>query len=179
MSRNYLPSRVRSMSEAEAAWVAGLLEGEGCFTGHKSIKEPSKHYRIAVCMTDVDVLEMLAEITGAGSVRAVRETVALAERLGKKPLYAWHSHRILDVRDICLQIYPWMGVRRKSRIDEILRATESIQTWEPGHCRKGHPISGDNVYTNPQGAKFCRECARERARGYTAARRAKRNASAA
>ena len=26
------------------------------------------------------------------------------------------------------------------------------------HCRKGHPLSGDNLYTAPYGSRICREC---------------------
>jgi hypothetical protein len=29
------------------------------------------------------------------------------------------------------------------------------------HCRNGHPLSGDNLYTTPQGARECRICNRE------------------
>lgn len=28
------------------------------------------------------------------------------------------------------------------------------------HCKRGHPLSGDNLYINPQKARVCRKCSR-------------------
>jgi hypothetical protein len=39
------------------------------------------------------------------------------------------------------------------------------------HCHQGHPLSGDNLYVAPSGARFCRACARHRARQRRAAER--------
>lgn len=38
------------------------------------------------------------------------------------------------------------------------------------HCPRGHPYSGDNLYLSPKGARFCRECRRQRHRQYDNAR---------
>ena len=32
------------------------------------------------------------------------------------------------------------------------------------HCPQGHEYAGENLYVNPQGARICRECQRERDR---------------
>jgi hypothetical protein len=32
------------------------------------------------------------------------------------------------------------------------------------HCIHGHAMTGDNLYFNPKGARFCRACRRERER---------------
>lgn len=37
---------------------------------------------------------------------------------------------------------------------------------EKTHCPKGHPYVGDNLYTNPQGRRECRECGRIAVRAY-------------
>lgn len=34
------------------------------------------------------------------------------------------------------------------------------------HCPAGHPYSGENLYTNPKGARICRACAAESTRKY-------------
>jgi hypothetical protein len=52
------------------------------------------------------------------------------------------------------------------------------------HCPKGHPLSGDNIYTSPRGnRKECRICRRERAqhntRAYLARKKAARTAAEA
>lgn len=33
------------------------------------------------------------------------------------------------------------------------------------HCRKGHPLSGLNLYVTPDGRRKCRTCSRNRSRG--------------
>src|SRR5215470_43505 len=39
------------------------------------------------------------------------------------------------------------------------------------HCLQGHPLSGDNLYTTPDGSRQCRTCKRERNRRYSTERR--------
>lgn len=40
------------------------------------------------------------------------------------------------------------------------------------HCKHGHPLDGENLYTNPDGCRHCRECQRRRKREHREARRA-------
>jgi hypothetical protein len=54
-----------------------------------------------------------------------------------------------------------------------------IYTGKPTHdtpkeeCKRGHPLSGDNLYIAPKsGARICRECDRLRGRAYNARKRA-------
>ena len=64
------------MTVAELAWVAGLIEGEGCFfvTERKTEKYgPYRYARVTVCMTDRDILELLQAVTGVGIIEKMRE----------------------------------------------------------------------------------------------------------
>lgn len=40
------------------------------------------------------------------------------------------------------------------------------------HCLNDHPLSGDNLYVDPKGARKCRECAAARVRAYKRKKRA-------
>lgn len=40
------------------------------------------------------------------------------------------------------------------------------------HCLHGHPLSGDNLYVNPDGYRQCRECGRRRRREHYARKKA-------
>jgi len=67
------------MTAPEAAWLAGILEGEGSFLSGKSIA-------IQVTMTDLDVLERLQPITGLGRVLpwlGARRSVAASQLLDR------------------------------------------------------------------------------------------------
>jgi hypothetical protein len=47
---------------------------------------------------------------------------------------------------------------------EVLSHREHAQRHRPSHCRRGHPLSGENLYTSPDGRNQCRICARMRNR---------------
>lgn len=58
------------MNDLELAWVAGLLEGEGCFTvkGNAGIK---RNIAVRCQMTDKDVLDRLATFVGVEKAKLV------------------------------------------------------------------------------------------------------------
>src|SRR5712691_5575847 len=68
------------ISAAEVAWVAGILEGEGCWTQRRATKP---RWWVAVRMTDKDIIERLAEVTGIGRVTPA------PSRRGHKMAWAW------------------------------------------------------------------------------------------
>ncbi len=57
------------ISPAEAAWIAGIIEGEGCF----SPSGDRGAWSICVVMTDQDVIQRLHDLTGIGSIYTMRE----------------------------------------------------------------------------------------------------------
>jgi hypothetical protein len=97
---------VTKPSEVECAWLAGLVEGEGYFNFTRS---PT----IGIGMTDRDVIDRVSVLWGtkvyAIKPRASRPTAKQCYRVivcGKKAL-AWMD-----------RIYPFMGNRRRAKIDE-------------------------------------------------------------
>lgn len=91
----------------EHAWVAGYLKGEGCFTD-------SHRPRITVQSTDRDVLERLARRWGTRA-RSVRE-----RNRSWSPAYTVAVCGEDAAREM-IRIAPFMGERRGSRIESILR----------------------------------------------------------
>lgn len=100
------------MTPVEIAWVAGIIEGEGCITGfHKS---PISGL-LAVKMTDEDVVRRLAEITGVGNVTGPLS----GGNRSTKPIWAWRITNRKDLARVLLAIAPLMGERRRARIAEM------------------------------------------------------------
>lgn len=96
---------------AERAWVAGILEGEGYWTQRVA----DGRWWVGVRMTDEDIIRRLPILTGIGTV-----TVDLKPgRPGCKIAWAWNvavrSHR----EWLTVQVWPWMGQRRRARIREV------------------------------------------------------------
>lgn len=93
-------------STKDICWLAGILEGEGCFCYQCS---PG----IRVGMTDKDIIERIASLIGH-NVRGPYKY-----RVNKKPVYyteIWGSKAISWM----MTLYCLMGNRRKERIKEIV-----------------------------------------------------------
>jgi hypothetical protein len=49
---------------------------------------------------------------------------------------------------------------RGNRVIPLLNLDRGLRNREKTHCLRGHPLSGDNLYMNPSGARTCRACVR-------------------
>lgn len=99
---------LRPMSATEIAWVAGLLEGEATFQSSRGRK------MIHVTMTDRDVLDMLALVTGVGSIYTLRKR----ERC--KQAYKWVIGWQSTSASLVTAIYPWLSARRRVQAAGLL-----------------------------------------------------------
>src|SRR5258706_869915 len=100
--------------ELEIVWLAGLLEGEGCFLFNRDVRYP----KIKLKMVDEDIVHRAADLFGKlGGKRPVvhaemrdfsRQQIYRIELSGK---YA---------KNIMLHIVKYMGFRRRKKIWQIL-----------------------------------------------------------
>lgn len=95
------------MSPEDRLWLAGLLEGEGCFDLHRG-----KYPRVRVGMTDRDVVGRVATLFGS--------KVRLS--LKARPNAAmWHAEVSgTKAARVMREVLPHMGARRSAKIAEIL-----------------------------------------------------------
>lgn len=101
-------NRDHAPSDVQAAWLAGLLEGEGCFTHAGGAA-------VALKMTDLDVVERYAALVG---VRCYEGPLA------KKAHYKPHYVAIASGNRgsaVMTRILPYMGDRRSAKILECLQ----------------------------------------------------------
>lgn len=106
----------------DIAWLAGLLEGEGAF--FISWKETDGYrypaFRIAMNLTDEDVLRRAAAIAGVGLVRGPYQQ----PNSKHKQFWRWYVNRRDHVYALLVAIHQFMGERRASRIREIIQHRE-------------------------------------------------------
>jgi hypothetical protein len=96
----------------EIYWIAGLLEGEGCFHAQRQFR--SYNVLIQLAMTDEDVIERAAKILGWKQRKPCRPRA--------------HQHKTVYSVGICgaralgwmQTVYPLMGKRRQAKIRKIL-----------------------------------------------------------
>lgn len=94
-------------------WAIGILEGEGCFSIHKSSNRTQ--CSIQCEMTDKEVLEKLQRVLGCGRINS-RGT-----RRGKrKESWIFSIYKKDEINNICSFINRYMSSRRSKKINEIL-----------------------------------------------------------
>lgn len=134
------------ISTPEWHWLAGILEGEGCF-GHS----PNTAF-ISIGMTDRDVMERVSRMFGTTLFSTLRPPCKEMFRTKIS------GHRAAGMM---MTVYGLMGARRKAKIRESIAEwkTRLIHQSLRTHCLRGHPLSGPNLYLYPKtGMRACRAC---------------------
>jgi hypothetical protein len=106
-------------------YLAGILEGEGCFdfyrkktklaSGGESI---SIYPRIQLNMNDRDIIERIVQLTGMGRVLGPYGEKR-GDNLNAKGYYAWNIAGT-KAADLMRQLHPYMGIRRQGKIEQVL-----------------------------------------------------------
>jgi hypothetical protein len=99
------------MTNEETAWVAGILEGEGCFDANANRRSP----RVRVEMTDQDIVLRLHRMLG-GSVHY--PTNRHPDRW--KDTARWTLGKRSEAEPVFRAIRPWLSERRGAKVDELL-----------------------------------------------------------
>jgi hypothetical protein len=110
--------RISGRSLDRRAWVAGFLEGEGAFYWvifQKGKYGPYYYPRVGASSTDQDVIERLPEYSGAGQI-----TGPYPRKPPQKTVWYWTVTNRDDAIALMQEMYPYMGERRRARIDEVL-----------------------------------------------------------
>lgn len=112
----------------DAAWLAGLLDGEGCFDA------PRGNPRIRVKMADLDVVLRAAAVMGASTYMELDKThPGVIERFGYTPRKPLMVAQLTGERAVGIMraLLPWLGSRRSARVTELVLLHEA---------RQKHPI---------------------------------------
>ena len=105
----------------DIAWVAGLIEGEGCFL-ISSDRYPKVQFQLSMC--DEDVVRHAASILGVGTVCVKKPGVRSI-----KLQWSWRVTAQAEVAWVMDLVYPLMGIRRQQKIDEL---RISLPSWATG-----------------------------------------------
>lgn len=109
---------VDSISPTDLAWLAGLLEGEGCFYAlRNSDKQRYRYPAVDLKMNDEDVVRRASLLMGATWVTNTHPPTA------KNTAYVTRvqGKRALQVMRLVL---PYMGARRTAKIKELFSLFE-------------------------------------------------------
>jgi hypothetical protein len=90
------------------AWLAGILEGEGCFSCDRG------RPRIQVRMTDKDVLERCVFISGFGRIYGP------INKPNRKPMWYWKVTNSEKSYALICAVYPFLMSRRAEKIRSVV-----------------------------------------------------------
>lgn len=103
----------RTPMDAEIAWMAGIYEGEGCLV---LLKRAIGSCQLTIQMCDEDVLQKVLHVAGVGRIDGpYRENIP-----NRKPRWCFSVSRRDDLLYLLPLLRPWLGERRRARVDEAL-----------------------------------------------------------
>lgn len=120
--------QVKQLSATDAAWLAGILDGEGTvtLTREKSWK-PFRTPAISIASTTPELLEAVLEITGVGFISRKRATKAK-----HTASFHWKVHSGTQVLDILRQVIPFLRERNKLTRARLLVEQYQLLTHRAG-----------------------------------------------
>lgn len=161
---------MNEMTEPEKAWVAGIVEGEGCLRFYDATagRASTCVASVVVVMTDLDVIESLHRITGLGNVGENFSSGAMRERCKRK--WRWAVTDRQGVSDLLNAITPFLHGRRGDKAETLLAGIERDLNWMRSRdlvfYKCGHNKDDENVgyrYDRRRNldVPYCRTCQKE------------------
>jgi len=114
---------VKEMSIAQAAYLAGLVDGEGSIIAVKRNSEGRHTWRLQVANTKLPLLSWCIEVTGVGTIVTTKSRNDKHQDGHWWQCYSWNAY------DVLRQIVPYMIIKRElalrmmAELDEIKRVT--------------------------------------------------------
>ncbi len=105
---------VRILSATDAAYIAGLLDGEGTVTLTRKHRNENHQLALSISNTDLPLLRYVYETVGAGKITAKRTT-----RINHTPSY---TYAIYNRQALALlkQLFPYLKTYKAKRASMIL-----------------------------------------------------------
>jgi len=140
----------RALTDLEAAWLAGLLEGEGSFVWRPHRNCVGISIAISIEMTDEDVIRRAALLMENCRVsgQPIRKN-----GLGTKPFLRAQVGGYAAAR-IMRQVLPYMGARRSEKIKDCLRRWDE----RPNKRREAHLPAECHPERKHYSLGLCKRC---------------------
>ena len=131
-----------SWTRENIAWMAGIFEGEGYVQGrpHTNVRSDGRSFtsvglRLAISMTDEDVVRHFHQLATVGTVRGPRVSPSA---LRFKPLFDYTAYGI-DAYALMMALFSYLGTRRQEQVRSAITAWKN----SPGSSRRA--LTDDQV----------------------------------
>lgn len=113
---------VRTFTDVEAAWLAGVIDGEGSI-GLYHFKGDGRRVVIQMGNTNERFVREMRRIIGAGS--RIRRYKFHSSHKGRKPMFCYCLKGSLRCYRVLRQIEPFLIIKKK-KASQIMREVEKI-----------------------------------------------------
>lgn len=121
MGKRISAATPQAYSLDEAAWLAGIIEGEGSVLVYAN--NGWAHPRIQVKMTDRDIVERVALMLGTN-------VTEVQPKGGHKLQYSSYLGRKVDIANVLERIAMWFGERRTRQAAAATAAATNSIPWD-------------------------------------------------
>ena len=120
------------MTSEEAAYIAGLFDGEGCVSYKQYMRKrphnikpyPTWQIRLEIAMTDKSILVWVMEVLGVGTVTEKKYKTAYT--VGWKKQWRWRC-QLRDAYYVCLLLQPYAHVKLE-QMNKIIKHYSELGT---------------------------------------------------
>ena len=109
----------KNWTKQSIAWLAGLLEGEGCWSTVKNKASST----LTCTMADEDIIKRIKKIIGGGNILFIPRPKPF------KNLWQYDLCTSSAIYAISCAVFPLMGKRRKKKITEFMQNCNYIQRY--------------------------------------------------
>jgi len=107
--------------QANLAWAAGFVDGEGCFTHQwiETLKDGTVYRYPKMCISQSgtdELLKRFREIVGVGTVREAGGQ----HKTAKKPRYVYNAHGFDAVQQVYSMLYQYLGLVKREQGKKVL-----------------------------------------------------------
>ena len=114
-------SKVKTMTITDAAYLAGLIDGEGSIL-ISSKRQMRNTWRLQISNNDFGLLEWCKEITGCGSIIRKKHDNPKWADAGYWACYSWNARKIIK------QLMPYLKIANKiKRAESLIAELDAIE----------------------------------------------------
>jgi LAGLIDADG-like domain len=116
-----LPRLVTRLDTSEAAYIAGLIDGEGTVTLTRTHRNENRRLVVCISNNEIAILRFVKSVTGVGKITSKRK---YKEHHGASFTYQLSSRQALDLlRQIVGYMKSYKAVRTRLALDKYLPLT--------------------------------------------------------
>lgn len=138
------------VTQLEIGWIAGILEGEGCFSINNRLPWAP---RITVGLYDLDVINKIKNITHCNYLVTSMDKPDHINTRTK--LYYYITIPTDKAIQWMMTIYPLMSKRRQETIKTLLNNWKLHIKGQREYCSKGHALIIENRTKSTKQCKLC------------------------